>query len=334
LLLSSGLIGCLALQFAAHPYLVREIVSPAVINSSIVATGEFLKLLFYLAAFFVAGESGRQEATQSWSLAIGVREALLPAFVYTCQNLANTVAHRSLDGVTCNVLNQTKLLFTALFVLVLRGKRQSPSQCIALLLVFAASMVVSLGDAGAMTASRTTMTGVLAAVAGAMFSGLGAVLSEVVLVHHGRDVRIFGVELAIGGILVIAMNLALDLNGDGTRLRHSGFFSLWTPATMLPVLSQAAAGLLVGALTKVLGSIRKAMVVTIGLLMSSLLRVALEGLPSPSLLFSICLVMLGVRLYCRSPAEKSFEVIKYAKSRGESWVRPYSSISYIRSKRL
>ena len=39
------------------------------------------------------------------------------------QNVAGTAANKSLDAVTCNVLNQTKLLWTAAFV-VLRKQRQ------------------------------------------------------------------------------------------------------------------------------------------------------------------------------------------------------------------
>ena len=47
------------------------------------------------------------------------------------------------DGVVFNILNQTKMLFTALFVYLIVGRRQSRMQCVALLIISMAGVLVS-----------------------------------------------------------------------------------------------------------------------------------------------------------------------------------------------
>lgn len=149
-------------------------------------------------------------------------------------------------------------------------------------------------------AQACAVTGVLATLAAAMLSGFAAVLCEDILVKERQSVLLLTAELAMAGLLVIAVNLVLDLNGDGSRMSRSGFFASWTPGTMLPVMAQSAGGILVGALTKAVGSVRKGLVITVGLLLSTLARVFFDGRPLPkSSCFALVLVILGVRLYCR-----------------------------------
>jgi hypothetical protein len=56
----------------------------------------------------------------------------LPALVYAVQNSLTQLAYRHLDGLTFNLLNQTKTLFAALCVYLLMGKGQTPRQMVAL----------------------------------------------------------------------------------------------------------------------------------------------------------------------------------------------------------
>uniref|UniRef100_A0A7S0FN86 Nucleotide-sugar transporter n=1 Tax=Pyrodinium bahamense TaxID=73915 RepID=A0A7S0FN86_9DINO len=310
--LTFGLAGLLAVQFAAQPLLMRSFMLPAVVVSSVVMVGEAMKLAVCLLMLVLAGRLS--PAMEGWTPAAGLQEAALPSLAYALQSMFNTTAYRRLDGVTFNVLNQTKLLFTAFFVLVLRGRWQTRQQCLALLLIFAASVLATVGDAGVGRHCRcvdttsdedcfnSDLVGIAAAVAGAMLSGLGAVLSEVVLVQQKRDALLFSAELAVGGMAAVGLNLLLDLNGDGSRWSASGLFALWTPATLLPVTTNALSGILVGVLSKALGSVRKAFVITVGLLLSAALRVVSEGqLPSNSLCGGMVLVIAGVRLYCAQP---------------------------------
>ncbi|CAE8646539.1 unnamed protein product, partial [Polarella glacialis] len=263
-----------------------------------------LKLLLCLVGLVFS--SRLRPALKDWSVEIGFREAAMPSMVFALQNFVCTAAYRRLDGVTFNVLSQTKLLFTALFALALRGRDQTKQQWQALLLIFIASASAVIGEGaasrGPMEASRAdVVVGAAAALLGAALSGLGSVLSEDVLVQKQRDVLLFSAELAAGGILVVGVNLLLDLNGDGTRLLHSrDLFALWTPSTLLPVVTLGCGGILVGVVTKAVGSVRKALTVTVGLLLSAAFRTAWLGRPpSLRLCISILLVVAGMRRYFR-----------------------------------
>jgi UDP-sugar transporter A1/2/3 len=251
---------------------------------------------------------------------VAFREAALPSMVYAFQGILNTMAAKYLDGVIFNVLNQTKLLFTAFFVLVFCGKRQSQRQCLGLFLIFVAS-VLTLTENNAQRTSTMCTKGVAAAIAGAMLSGLGAVLSEVVLVGKQRNSLLFCAELAVGGVVTVGLILLLDLNGDGSKWSADGsLFALWTPATWLPVSMNAAGGILVGVLTKALGSVRKAVAITAGVLLAATLQAAADGqLPSPSLCCGIVLVAIGVRLHCTNPihSTESLELPCITQPRGK-----------------
>ncbi|CAE7785766.1 unnamed protein product [Symbiodinium pilosum] len=50
----------------------------------------------------------------------------VPSLTYLLQNLCIQAAYQKLDGLVFNILNQTKMLFTALFVYLILGRRQSP----------------------------------------------------------------------------------------------------------------------------------------------------------------------------------------------------------------
>jgi len=296
---TSSLTGLLAIQFAAQPWLMKSCTDPEVIVSSVVLTGELLKCAVCLT--FLA-TMGKLSCVESLTPLVAVQEAALPSMVYALQGILNTTAAKHLDGVMFNVLNQTKLLFTAFFVLVLRGKRQSQRQCLGLLLIFVAS-VLTVTEGNAHHTPTCCTKGMVAAVAGAMLSGLGAVLSEVVLVGKQRDCLLFCTELAVGGAVTIGFVLLLDLNGDGSKWSADGsLFALWTPATWLPVSMNAAGGILVGILTKALGSVRKSVAITAGVLLSAALRTIVDGhLPSCSLCWGIVFVAIGVRLHCTNP---------------------------------
>lgn len=294
------LVASLAIQFAAQPLLVRTFVSPEVITTSLVLSGEVVKLVVCLLLLVFTGRL--VPLMKLWTPA-GSLNAALPSASYALQNLCMVTAYRHLDGVTFNVLIQTKLLFTAVFARILRGRGQSRTQWLALFLIFAASAWAALGAGKPKRQSIETVgfsVGVIASIAGAVFSGFGAVVSEKVLVEQKRDALLFSAELAAGGTLVVFLSLLLDLNGDGTRLANSNFklYDHWTPVTCVPVMTCSTGGILVGIITKKLGSVKKALTVTVGLLLSAVLTAVSRGQPpSPEFCAALALVICGIRLY-------------------------------------
>merc|ERR1719443_2304605 len=83
------------------------------------------------------------ETFRGWSLREAVLLAGLPSLTYLAQNLCIQIAYQNIDGVVFNILNQSKMPFTALFSFLIMGRRQSRIQCLALLAVTIAGVLIA-----------------------------------------------------------------------------------------------------------------------------------------------------------------------------------------------
>lgn len=288
----------LALQFAFQPMLNKWFVSPEAIKSTLVLVCELMKLIVCV-GMLVAG--GNEELLGgSWTPMACLRDAGVPSVTYTVQNLLTQTAYRHLDSVTFNVVNQTKILFNALFVRVLLGNGQSAVQMVALLFIFTASVLVSLSEGGGdMTDTHEDfILGIACAAGGAALSGVGSAFTERVLVRNRREPLLFSAELAALSCCSVLLNLLLDLNGDGLLVQKHGLFASWTPSTFVPIMSNAFGGIVVGLVTKRLGSVRKGLAVTCGLILSAFLSVVLMDKPlRPVVALSVPLACAGIFLH-------------------------------------
>eukprot|EP00403_Amphidinium_massartii_P033829 CAMPEP_0178443520 /NCGR_PEP_ID=MMETSP0689_2-20121128/38948_1 /TAXON_ID=160604 /ORGANISM="Amphidinium massartii, Strain CS-259" /LENGTH=310 /DNA_ID=CAMNT_0020067551 /DNA_START=33 /DNA_END=961 /DNA_ORIENTATION=+ len=298
-LLSLGIGGSLACQFAFQPFLTRWYIHPSSNKSSVVLSCEVLKLA--ISAVILATSGRRKDAQVNWTLRGSLQAAGLPALTYTIQNFCNQHASHHLDGMTFNVINQSKVLFTAFFLYMLLGITQSMVQLVALMLIFLGSVCVSFGESGSLPTAHLKARnaedfayGLTCALMAAALSGLGSAIAELVLRHQRRDTFLFSAELATYSSAIILLNLVLDWNQDGTRLQRYGFFHLWTFATWLPVLTSALGGISVGMVTKILGSLRKGFAVTAGLILSAFLRWGTSNRPmTPLAITALPLVAVG-----------------------------------------
>lgn len=122
--------------------------------------------------------------------------AALPAFIYAFQNLLIMNATMYLDGLTLNLINQSKTLFTAVAVYLLLGRRQSRLQCVALVLLFSASVLLALEKSGGHTtksdpADAWFFLGIVQVVSASILSGVASALSQRSLqVRQERDVKV------------------------------------------------------------------------------------------------------------------------------------------------
>merc|ERR1719261_92037 len=99
---------------------------------------------------------------------------------------------------TFNVINQTKILFNALFVYMLLRKGQSSLQMVALMCIFFASVLVSVGESASgasCSGHEDARWGLICVSIASALSGLGAAISEKVLMGHGRHFLVFTFEL-------------------------------------------------------------------------------------------------------------------------------------------
>jgi UDP-sugar transporter A1/2/3 len=73
-------------------------------------------------------------------------------------------------------------------------------------------------------------------------------------------------------VSLIFMLVSMVKSEDGKRIRDEGFFNNWTPKTLIPVMTNAAGGIVVGLVTKYAGSVKKGFALIFGLLLSGILQ--------------------------------------------------------------
>lgn len=117
----------LALQFGLQPILFQAFAAKAT-NSSVLVIGcEVLKFGIAFVVLCASGQAGK--ALRTWSLTESLQASGLAACTYAVQNLLIQQAYQNLPPIVFNLINQTKLLWTALFLFVLMNKRFSAQQC-------------------------------------------------------------------------------------------------------------------------------------------------------------------------------------------------------------
>eukprot|EP00911_Craspedida_sp_UC1_P001143 UC1_evm1s859 len=131
----------LSLQFAVQPFLTRSCVASDVHLETIVLATEVLKLTIAMLVLVTTGAFS--SCLKSWSPMTSLRDAGRPALVYAVQNQLLQLAYQHLDGLTFNLVNQTKTIFTALMLFFLMGRKQSTGQIIALCAIFAVSLFLA-----------------------------------------------------------------------------------------------------------------------------------------------------------------------------------------------
>ena len=220
--------------------------------------------------------------------------ALVPAILYTIQNTAALTAYQNLDGVTFNVLNQTKTLSAAIFCYFFMGRKQSKVQITALFILFLSALIVEnliplsfflgaddINDEKPidinLKSSRHFTHGVLPVLLASLISGIAGAISQKNLQNHGRNPYLFSSELCVASVLALLSSLMFS--PDGQRIQTNGFFDQWTPSTLIPVFTSAIGGIIVGLVTKYAGSVRKGFALIFGMILTGVVQSIVEGVP-------------------------------------------------------
>lgn len=121
--------------------------------------------------------------------------------------------------------------------------------------------------------------GVLAVLLASFISGLAGALTQKSLQSHvvgtiGRNSYFFTMELCVASTIV--MLISMLKSEDGRRIHSDGFFEGWTPKTFLPILTNAAGGIIVGLVTKHAGAVKKGFALIFGLLLSGIVQACMK----------------------------------------------------------
>ncbi|KAL3798639.1 hypothetical protein ACHAWO_011376 [Cyclotella atomus] len=281
----------LALQFGIQPLVTKKYTSPAIIKSTVILLQEVVKLVIAITGISLSS-AGWAKTIKGWTVGSWLRLSLLPATIYLVQNMCSLLAYQNLDAITYNVLNQTKTLSAAMCCYFLLGKRQSGMQMVALVLLLLAALVMegllpmdalslsywmekSATESLTLDASPRRFThGVIPILIASFLSGLAGAITQKSLQVGDRNALLFTTELCVASILLLLISFVTS--EDGKQIQQRGFFDEWTYLTMLPILTNAAGGILVGMVIKYAGTVQKGFALIFGILISGVLQGSLS----------------------------------------------------------
>lgn len=297
----------LALQVGLQPIFSRLCVSPSVVLTSQVIACEVVKVA--LALVLMHGDGTLAAEARRYSPLGALTCSALPAAIYAVQNTLVQVAYRHLDYLTFSLLNQTKLLFTALFAYTFLGQKQSRPQIGALVAMLGAASLLSAAQsrarAGATRAEELDAEGrfylgVLPVMAASVLSGLASAACQWAAQVRQRSTYLMTAEMSTIATCLLFASLASS--PDGATIRKLGFFHGWTPWSATPVVTNALGGIIVGLVTKHSGGVKKGFSVIAALAVTAMVQFVLEGRgPSYHVYMALPLVVGGIVVHSRYP---------------------------------
>ena len=167
-----------SIQVGIQPFLMEKYVPRDGIKSSLVIIQETIKAICCLVGLAVSGNLSN--IFSSWTLSNSLRVACIPATIYCVQDLLKYYAYLHLDPLAFNLINQSKIIFAAIFLRLILNRTPSNRQLIAFFILWLSSVMLTLDITSSDNISRTTteaesseIYGLFAIVIASISSGLG-----------------------------------------------------------------------------------------------------------------------------------------------------------------
>lgn len=296
----------LALQFGLQPMLASKFTPSGVAKSSVVITTEICKIVIAILSYLTGPAAEFDKIRETWTIRDSLAVAALPATLYAIQNLCVQYGYVLVDSMTFNLLNQTKTLAAALWLFLIMGQRQSTMQMVALLILLGAAFLLNFGpgtgknNVGDMASFNL---GLMCVAAASMISGLSTALTQKALTTSSkpRPAVFLSAELAVYGIIVLLGQMIYS----GELRIDRNFFVNWELQTLIPVISNAFGGIVVGQVTKYAGGVVKGFALIAGLIVTGFANWLIDGKPLGTKdLVAVVLVSLSIFLHSSYPPKK------------------------------
>lgn len=280
-----------AVQVGLQPLVTRKCVAEAVSTKSLVLVENVVTAVMSLTTLSLTVPG----AFVGWTITDSLVLAGPPAMVYAIRSLCKLGAYRICDGVTFNIINQTKTVFCAISAWILLGEAQTLQQCAALSCAVFAGALLILPQRSARSAcempqetatpsaqSSSSTTGMMLALATAVCSGVAAALSQMAFRRAGsRPSPLFTFELALWGApFAILFSRGVPKSKEGTSTsKGTSVLHGWRWCTLAPVAFQAFGGMLVGFVVKQHGGVAMGLCTIIGIVVSAIADAAMTRRP-------------------------------------------------------
>ena len=280
----------------------------AVITTVIVS--ELVKLLISILAIHHSNAYDLSKTAQR--IVHDIRFSLpmaVPGAIYLVQNLLTYVGLGALEGSTYAILVQLKLLTTAVFAVLMLGKKLWSYQWRALFLLFVGVVLVQMkpssdaavvaAEGGWMGMSAEAVRGTAAVLGVAVLSGLAGVYFEWMLKGSAAfNMWDRNVQLSFYGLLLSPLPILFSANERAFFATHSIFYG-WSQVTVMVVLLASAGGLLVSMAVAYTDNIMKNFATSAAIMLTGLVSWLVFGDLQPTLVWlcGMCCVLLAVFNY-------------------------------------
>lgn len=236
---------------------------------------------------------------------------IIPSVLYTVQNNLLYVAISNLNAVTYQILYQFKIFTTAIFMVILLGRKLSADKWIALVLLCIGIILSQLNpetlnnsEASTSHSISSPLVGLCAVVFATVSSGFAGVYFEKILKGTAPSVWMRNIQLAAFGIVAGLIGVYISEGGDVLKY---GFFQGYTPLVWFIVVLQTCSGLCVAFVMKYADNILKGFATGLSMLLSSAVSYFALGDFQPTICTFIgaILVIAATLLYGRAPKQKT-----------------------------
>ena len=221
----------------------------------------------------------------------------VPAIVYALQNNLQYVAVSNLGAAVFQVTYQMKILTTALFSVLLLGKKLSALQLWSLVTLFVGVAAVQLSSSATEKSSQeqNQVIGLAAVILSCLSSGFAGVYFEKMLKGSSVSVWLRNVQLGMFGSLSALMGMFAK---DWSDISDNGFFFGYSPLVVSVIVQQALGGLIVAVVVKYADNILKGFATSLSIIISCIAAMFLFSFQiTPTFTLGAAIVIIAIYLY-------------------------------------
>lgn len=280
----------------------RTVKGPMYASSTAVFTMELVKFascLFVIAKDHPSGPSGLFSSIRDEVInqPIEILKLSVPSLLYTVQNNLLYYALSHLDAATFQVGYQVKILTTAVFSMLMLGKKISVIQWASLVVLTIGVSLAQLSAQNTSDANHNTTSGFIAVLLAACTSGFSGVYFEKILKNSSTSLWMRNVQMGISSIVLGFIGVFLST--DREIVFEHGFFYGYNWIVITVILLQAVGGLVVAVVVKYADNILKGFAASFSIVTSCVLCYFFLDF-DPSALFLVGAVLVNVSMYMYS----------------------------------
>ena len=229
----------------------------------------------------------------------------VPSLIYVVQNNLQYVAISNLDAATFQVTYQLKILTTAIFSVVMLGKKLNRMKWVSLIILFIGVAMVQLQPTNISTkktptsadSSQNPLIGLGAVIASSLCSGFAGVYFEKILKGTTGSIWLRNIQMGIFGVFLGIIGMFAN---DGAAVKEKGFLFGYNTLVWIVIFMQAFGGLLVAVVVKYADNILKGFATSFSIIVSCVVSVYIFSFTvSVQFLIGAFMVISAIVLYSR-----------------------------------